>query len=155
MKTVGFCLINNVPQHDEEALFAAVKAFHALPLEAKSLLSPAHFITGNRNLFHGYFPFLDNDPSHKEFYDMGRPLSDISEWERQGCALYENSSFVTDSELYEESSKSLGEDPNKFQWIFDTFERQFKLMHKLSLQLISCLALGLGKRADYFDSWFK
>lgn len=28
-------------------------------------------------------------------------------------------------------------------------------MHDLSLQLISCLAVGLGKRADYFDDWFK
>ena len=28
-------------------------------------------------------------------------------------------------------------------------------MHDLALQLISCLALGLGKKEDYFDPWFK
>jgi isopenicillin N synthase-like dioxygenase len=28
-------------------------------------------------------------------------------------------------------------------------------MHTLALQLISCLAIGLGKRPDYFESWFK
>ena len=27
-------------------------------------------------------------------------------------------------------------------------------MHKLSIDIIRCLAIGLGKREDYFDAWF-
>lgn len=29
-----------------------------------------HFNRDNKNIYRGFFPFLDNDPSHKEFYDM-------------------------------------------------------------------------------------
>ena len=28
-------------------------------------------------------------------------------------------------------------------------------MHGLAMKLISCFGIGLGKRADYFDPWFK
>lgn len=85
MKTVGFCLISNMPGHDEQRLFEACQAFHKLPASVKRKLTVAHFGPGNSNIYHGYFPFLDNDPSHKEFYDMGRPYADYSEWEREGC----------------------------------------------------------------------
>ena len=52
-------------------------------------MAPKHLNKQNKNIYHGYFPFLPSDPSHKEFYDMPRPLEDISDWERNGCPLYE------------------------------------------------------------------
>ena len=53
-------------------------------------MSPRHFNKENQNIYHGYFPFIENDKSHKEFLDMGRPnFEDISEWEKNGCPLYE------------------------------------------------------------------
>jgi hypothetical protein len=60
-------------------------------------MAPKHFNRENSNTMHGYFPFLKGDPSHKEFYDMARPLSDISEWEREGCPLYEEQRWITNS----------------------------------------------------------
>ena len=42
-----------------------------------------------------------------------------------------------------------------YQWIKDKFEHQYSVFHTLALQLISCLAVGLGKRPDYFEPWFK
>ena len=151
MSTVGFCLVTNVPGHNEEELLEAIKCFHNLPIEEKMKMAPKHFNQENSNTVHGYFPFLENDPSFKEFYDMARPLSDISKWEKGGCPLYEEQRWLDDS------GNACGENNSnlKLEWVHKKFTQHFSSMHKLALQLISCLAVGLGKRADYFDSWFK
>lgn len=88
LSSVGFCLVTNVKGHSEEELLEAIKAFHELSLETKLKMSPRHFVKGNESRYRGYFPFLQDDTSHKEFYDMTRPISDISEWEQNGCPLY-------------------------------------------------------------------
>ena len=44
---------------------------------------------------------------------------------------------------------------NKHKWIIDTFQKYFKIIKKVSLELISIMAEGLGKNPDYFDPWFK
>ena len=41
-----------------------------LPMEVKLKMAPKHFVKENKNVYSGYFPFIDNDVSHKEFYDM-------------------------------------------------------------------------------------
>ena len=53
--------------------------------------------------------------------------------------------------LYEETPFPI---QPEFQWIKQTFERQYNLMHGLSLKLLECLALGLGKERDFFRDWF-
>ena len=35
----------------------------------------AHINPDNKNKVRGLIPFLDNDPSYKELYDKGQPLS--------------------------------------------------------------------------------
>ena len=141
MESVGFCLLTNVPGHDEQELLRAVKAYHELPQEMKMSMAPKHFAPENKNIYHGYFPFLESDVSHKEMYDMPRPLSDISEWERKGCPLYEFIPWVTTTKEHD--------------WILESFQAYFKNMHTISLKLLRCLALGLGKDEEYFDAWFK
>jgi len=89
MKHYGFCLLKNVNGFDEDELFEAVKTFHSLPDEIKRKMAPRHINPESKNIYRGYFPFFDNDPSYKEILDFGRPLDDISEWERAGCPLYE------------------------------------------------------------------
>ena len=145
MKNVGFCLITNVQGHDEAKLLSALKTFHGLPIEEKMRMAPKHFNPENNNIYHGYFPFIENDISHKEFLDQGRPnFEEISEWERNGCPLYEKNPWT---EIFDEGSE--------LNWIKKTFDDQFYLMHNLARTLISCLAIGLGKKGDYFDPWFK
>ena len=73
MSNVGFCLITNVPGHDEGRMLKALKGFHELPIEEKIKMAPRHFNQGNQNRYHGYFPFLANDASHKEILECGRP----------------------------------------------------------------------------------
>ena len=102
-------------------------------------MAPKHHNPQSKNIYHGYFPFLESDPSHKEFIDLGRPIEEISEWERKGCALYEKNPWPE----------------GEYEEIQETFEKHYRVMHGVAMQLIRCLALGLGKKAEYFDPWFK
>ena len=68
MSTVGFCVITNVPGHDEDELLEAVKAFFTVSDKEKMKLALKHYNPKNKNLYHGYFPFLEKDVAHKEFY---------------------------------------------------------------------------------------
>jgi len=98
MEKVGFCLINDVEGYDEQELLRAARAFHDLPLEVKMTMALKHFRSANENIYHGYFPFIEGDPSHKEIYDMSRPLTDITKWERDGCPLYEEQPWMKGDE---------------------------------------------------------
>ena len=88
MTSVGFCYVTNVKGHDEDKLLKALKKFFAISEESKMKLALNHFRKKNPNIYHGYFPFLKNNVSYKEFYQLSRPLSDYSDWEKQGCPLY-------------------------------------------------------------------
>ena len=144
MSNIGFCLLTNVPGHNEEEMLEAIKAFHQIPLEDKMKLAPNHYCEENKNKFHGYFPFIERDMAHKEFYDIARPMTDLTPWEYKGAAdLYEDAPWP-------ERSSELGID-----WVKEKFYKQFYVMHSLSLRLLRALSKGLGKREDYFDPWFK
>ena len=40
-----------------------------------------HFCSENKNTYRGIAPFVPNDPSHKEFYEVGLNFSEVSEKE--------------------------------------------------------------------------
>ena len=134
--------MTNVPGYDEENLFSAIKAYHALPNEIKMKMALQHHNPENSNIYVGYHPFLVGDVSHKEIFDTMRPVEDLSDWERKGCPLYEKTPWTAEFDA-------------EHAWIRETFEGHFKTMHSLALTLIRCFAIGLGKRVDYFDAWFK
>lgn len=89
METIGFLTINNSKEFNETELLTAMKAFHEIPMEQKDQLKLKHFNPENSNIYRGFFPFLPNDPSHKEFFDQGRPLNDIPESEVKKWPMYE------------------------------------------------------------------
>lgn len=136
--------MKNVPGWDQDELFSAIKAFHHdIPAEEKENLKLKHFNAANDNIIRGYFPLLPNDPSHKEFYDMCRPFSDYTAEELLGNPLYEDTPWIKN------------DIENKYAWIIETFRRYWRMMHATCLELIHLLAVGLGKRPDFFDPWFK
>ena len=66
MEGVGFCILKNVPGFDENELKKVVMAFHnEIPLQSKRCMQLRHFNKENKNLYRGFFPLIDNDPSHK------------------------------------------------------------------------------------------
>lgn len=80
MTTVGFAYIKNFSDEwDESEHLYLAKAFHSVPLDVKEGLKMKHFNSSNPNRYRGLAPFLDNDPSHKELFDMGWPYHLTSE----------------------------------------------------------------------------
>ena len=82
MTTLGFLQLKNIEGFDEDRLLADIKEFHSLPQEVKQSLLVRQFNAENINRFHGLFPLLDNDVSHKEFFDMGSPIEEADDEER-------------------------------------------------------------------------
>ncbi len=68
---LGFFHLKNVPGFDEAALLKSMKEFHALPDTVKHQLKLKTYNADNSNTYRGFIPFIDNDPSHKEIFDMG------------------------------------------------------------------------------------
>ena len=76
---VGFLHLSNVPGFSEDRLLEDVKEFHGLPDQIKKRGQPKHLNKTSANVYRGWFPFFDNDVSHKEFFDMGCPYEEMSE----------------------------------------------------------------------------
>ena len=138
MTNLGFLALSNIPNFDEEALFQHSKWFFNLDDEVKRKLYKNHFVKENSNLYRGFAPFIDNDPSHKELYEMGLEWSQVSDEEKL-CPLHEETPWPECEGATE----------------FKTFMlSHYDLMHKLGIKLMGHIALGLGKPRDFFDKWF-
>jgi isopenicillin N synthase-like dioxygenase len=79
MTTLGFLLLSNIPEYDEDGLLKNQKWFFSLPDDVKRKLYKHHFNRENSNYYRGFAPFLPNDPSYKELHEMGLDLSLVSE----------------------------------------------------------------------------
>jgi isopenicillin N synthase-like dioxygenase len=133
MTGLGFLLLKNVPNYDEQALFAMTKQLFSLPLEAKRRLYRKDFNPENKNMYRGYAPFIDNDVSHKELYEIGLDYAQVSEAER-AFSLHEESPFPS-------------EDFRLFM------NGQYKVLLDISREVMSHIAEGLGKPPGFFDQW--
>ena len=143
MSTLGFLVIKNIPDYNEEPYFYALQKFHRLPEEIKRQMFLSKDNPENTNKYRGYQPFVNNDQSHKEFYEEGPPLSEIEESEKKNFPLYEAQPFNPANLNFPEANSIRAE-----------FDAHNKLMMEVGMKLTRLLAIGLGKPFDYFDEWF-
>ena len=136
MTNLGFLALANIPGYDEEALFGHQKWFFALSPEVKERLYKNHFRPANKNLYRGLAPFIDNDPSHKELYEVGLDWAQVSDDEKR-YPLHEETPWPEGAEAF----KSF-------------MLKHYDVMHKLGMKVMSHIAEGLGQPAGYFDKWF-
>ena len=97
LSEIGFLHLKNVPEFDEQDLFEAVKEFHAMPQSVLHKLKPNHYVQENKNIYRGWFPFLDNDIAHKEFFDMGCPDKSFYCEKQRKFPLVEETPFPTEA----------------------------------------------------------
>ena len=139
METLGFVYIKNVDGFDEDVMLSACKAFHSIPDKEKEKLMWKNHNPNNKNIYRGLSPFLDNDESHKELFDMGISLENISEEEKK-YPLYEETPFPTGNSFYDGLKKY--------------YMEQLNHRLNLALKLSSYIAIGLGLERNYFDKFF-
>ena len=82
MNNLGFLLLSNIPGYDEEKLFEHQRWFFNLSDNVKIKLHKNHFNKENPNFYRGFAPFIANDPSFKELYEIGLDYSKVSEDEQ-------------------------------------------------------------------------
>mmetsp|Transcript_14423 Transcript_14423/g.17820 ORF Transcript_14423/g.17820 Transcript_14423/m.17820 type:complete len:321 (+) Transcript_14423:7-969(+) len=138
MSSVGFLLLKNIPEYDEVRYLEACKAFHALPQDVKEMMYTHSENPENKNVYRGYHPFKSNDASHKEFYDLGIELENLSLHEKS-YPLYEETPFPEGPE---------------YMWIKEEFSNARKVFFETALKLMRHVAAILGKDIHFFDSWF-
>ena len=140
LNSVGFFAMTNVEGFDEGELYNAVTAFYRdIPVEERNKLKWHNFAPENTNYYRGLTPFVDNDPAHKEMYDVGCSLKLCSD-EALKLPLYEDTPFPPQAE---------------YQWIKQFYQRHYNKMHQLSMKLLEYLAIGLGKDRHFFLEWFE
>mmetsp|Transcript_73200 Transcript_73200/g.191890 ORF Transcript_73200/g.191890 Transcript_73200/m.191890 type:complete len:362 (+) Transcript_73200:58-1143(+) len=156
LTTIGFLHLKNIPsfpnpEHPEELLafddselLMALQVFHASMTAAdkRSVMWRNHN-PENTNIFRGLAPFVDDDESHKELFDMGLPYRLVSEAERKVAPLQEETPFPR-------CPHDLA-----FVELRRYFEGQYQHRLLLGLKLVEYIALGLGLERDFFRSWFE
>ena len=83
MTNLGFLLLSHIPGFEEKELFQHQKWFFGLPDDVKRKLYKNHFLKDNQNFYRGFAPFIANDPSYKELYEIGLDLSKVSDKEKE------------------------------------------------------------------------
>jgi len=139
LRNVGFLTLTNIEGFDEGEHYKAVKAF----FEDTSAEDRRHLVwhnhnPDNKNIYRGLTPIIGNDPAHKEMLDMGCSMRFLEDANLK-FAIYEDTPFPPQEE---------------FQWIRLAFEKQYNLMHAVSLKLLEYMAIGLGKDRFFFHPWF-
>jgi isopenicillin N synthase-like dioxygenase len=139
LSTVGFFLVTNVPGHDEEQLIKWGKWLMALSKEEKDRLTKRFWNKDNENRYRGLAPFIDNDPSHVEIYDMGLDFDKVSP-EEQEYTIHEATPWPTWSEEGQQ---------------FTAFMKsQYQLRCTVAREILSHIAEGFGLEATFFDKWY-
>jgi isopenicillin N synthase-like dioxygenase len=138
LTTVGFLHLKNIEGFDEDELFKICKEFHSIPESIKHKLKWKNHNPTNSNRYRGLAPFVDNDPSHKELYDMGGDYDLVSEGEKK-YPLYERTPFPQAA---------------KYQHILKAFQAQFARLKAVAIKLITLISKGLGRDENLLTQWF-
>ncbi|KAI8632209.1 Clavaminate synthase-like protein [Xylariaceae sp. FL1651] len=147
--TTGFAYLINTPlsfSHDE--VFGLAKEFFGLPLEEKMAIAKKTFQPLNANTYRGYFPIqpLASSDNLKEGFEMGpTKVSSV-------VSKITKSSKFDFSEPNVWPSDSSGQTLSSFR---TRMEQLYGELQALASQLLSLLALSLGKQPDFFAHYLK
>lgn len=140
LKTTGFLLITNVPGHDEEKLLKWGKWLCALPKEEKDRLTKRYWNKQNSNRYRGLAPFIDNDPSHVEIYDMGLDYDKVTPPEQE-YILHEETPWPTWSEEGREFTEFM--------------KGQYALRCKVATEILMHIAIAFKLEPTFFDKFYE
>lgn len=139
LQTTGFFTITNVPGHDEEKLLKWGKWLCGLPKEEKDRMTKKFWNKDNKNVYRGLAPFIDNDPSHVEIYDMGLDYEKVTEEEKE-YVLHEETPWPTWSEQGLEFTEFM--------------KSQYKLRCSVASEILKHIAKAFDLDPAFFDQFY-
>jgi isopenicillin N synthase-like dioxygenase len=139
LENVGFLFIDNVSNLDNDGLFKACKWFFDKPMEFKRTVMRNFWNPENKNIYRGYFPVVEGEPSRKEGFEFARDIR-------------ENDPTVADNNWFYEKSPWPAEDGT---FPFKTFlQEHYEILHNTALEILRLAAIGLGIEENAFDDIF-
>lgn len=140
LETVGFAFIDNVDGIDYNGLWESCQWFFNKPMEFKRKTMRQQWNPDNKNIYRGYFPVVEGEPSRKEAFEFAR---DIPPDDPTVCAnnwFYENSTWPEEDGTF----------PFK-----EFLKTQYEVMHTTCMEILSLCAIGLGIAENSFMDLFE
>lgn len=139
LENSGFLFIDNVDKLDYDGLFNACKWFFDKPIEYKKTVMRNFWNPENKNIYRGYFPVTEGEPSRKEGFEFARDIK-------------ENDPTVASNNWFYEKSPWPEEDGT---FPFKSFlQSTYEILHDTALEILRLAALGLGIEESSFDEIF-
>ncbi|KAH3811464.1 hypothetical protein DPMN_139874 [Dreissena polymorpha] len=139
LENEGFIFIDNDAKLDYDGLFRACKWFFDKPIEFKRTVMRNFWNPENSNIYRGYFPVTEGEPSRKEGFEFARDVRDddvtvaINNW------FYEKSPWP----------KEDGEFPFK-----EFLQESYETLHNTALEILKLVTIGLGIEENIFEDMF-
>jgi len=139
LENVGFLYIDGIHGIDFDKLMEGCKWFFGKPMEEKRTLLRKHWNEENPNVYRGYFPVVEGEPSRKEGFEFGRDVDPNDPTIQQGNWFYEPSVWPKEDGTY----------PFK-----EFMSNCYTILHNASLDILRLAAVGLGIDEFAFDDIF-
>ncbi|KAH3811329.1 uncharacterized protein LOC127833600 [Dreissena polymorpha] len=139
LENEGFIFIDNVAKLDYDGLFRACKWFFDKPIELKRTVMRNIWNPENSNIYRGYFPITEGEPSRKEGFEFARDVR------------YDDVTVAKNNWFYEKSPwpKEDGEFPFK-----EFLQESYEILHNTALEILKLVAIGLGIEENIFEDMF-
>lgn len=134
LENVGFLSVENVEGLDYDTLFMCCKWFFNQPFKQKRPLLRKQWNPDNKNMFRGYFPVIEGEPSRKEGFEFG--------------PVYPPIDFTW---VYEENVWPVEDGTLAFK---AELSRAFYFMHNTAMEILRLAAHGLGIDESAFTRLF-
>lgn len=139
LENEGFLFIDNVEKLDYDGLYQACKWFFDKPLEFKTTVMRNFWNSENKNIYRGYFPVVEGEPSRKEGFEFARDIDENDPSVAKNNWFYEKSPWPEEDGMF----------PFK-AFLQETYE----ILHNTALEILRLTALGLGIEEDSFEEIF-
>ena len=139
LEKIGFLFIDNAEGIDHELLLRCCKWFFGQPKDYKESVMRQHWKADNKNIYRGYFPVVEGEPSRKEGYECARDVPPGDKSVSPSNWMYEPSPWPEED----------GSFPFK-----KTMRDSYEAFHKIALKILHLTAIGMGLKEDTFDELF-
>lgn len=139
LENTGFLYIDNIHGIDSNTLMECCTWFFGLSKEEKETLMRKHWKPENKNVYRGYFPVVEGEPSRKEGFEFGRDIDPNDPTVSAGNWFYEPSVWP----------KEDGTFPFK-----EIMTHYYDVLHAAGLDILRLAAVGLGIDEYAYDDIF-